>query len=129
MLSGPVSTISKRHPGLIADAVRELFYRLLSSMPVLVGNDGKIYQEPIDFDWDIHPGGIGVFDRIIEVMCITRDNTTATVQTYENWGNSAGPTVLKVLDIRRGLPIKREYVVCCGFGNNIDVSMLILRRR
>lgn len=125
---GPVSTISKRLPEIIADAVREVFFKLLSSMPKLVGSDGKVYQNPIDFDWDLHPGGIGVFDRIIEVMGLTRDNTTATVTTYENWGNSAGPTALKVLDVRRNLPIKRDYVVCCGFGNNVDITMLILKR-
>ena len=130
MLSVPglVSTISKRLPELIANAVSQIFYQLLSSIPELVGSDGKIYSDPVDFDWDIHPGGIGVFDRIIEVMGLTRDNTTATVRTYEKWGNSAGPTVLKVLDVRRTLPARREYIVCCGFGNNVDITMLILKR-
>ena len=126
---GPVSTISKKLPEMIADAVSEIFFELVSSMPKLVGSDGKVYQNPSDFDWDVHPGGIGVFDRIIQVMGLTRDNTTATVATYEDWGNSAGPTVLKVLDVRRSLPVKREYIVCCGFGNNVDITMLILRHR
>jgi type III polyketide synthase len=115
-------------PELIANAVKETFFNLISSMPKLVGKDNKVYKSPEDFEWDIHPGGVGVFDRIIKVMGLTRDNTTATVKTYEKWGNSAGPTVLKVLDIRRTLPCKREFVVCCGFGNNIDITMLILRR-
>lgn len=128
-LVGPISTISKKLPGLIASAVHEMFSNLISSMPKLVGSDGKLYENPGDFEWDIHPGGVGVFSRIMEVMDLTNDHTTATVTAYEKWGNSAGPTVLKVLDIRRTLPVKREYIVCCGFGNNIDITMLILRRR
>jgi type III polyketide synthase len=128
-LVGSISTISKKLPELITNAVHETFFNLIASMPKLVGSDGKLYQSPSDFDWDIHPGGIGVYSRIMEVMGLTKSHTTATVTAYENWGNSAGPTVLKVLDIRRTLPVKREYIVCCGFGNNIDVTMLILRRR
>ena len=128
IILGPVSSISKKLPELIANAVSEVFSKTLSTMPELVGSDGKVYCNPNDFDWDVHPGGLGVFDRIIEVMGLTRDNTAATVTTYENWGNSAGPTALKVLDVRRTLPAKREFIVCCGFGNNVDITMLILRR-
>lgn len=61
-------------------------------------------------------------------MGLTRDNTTATVSTYESYGNSAGPTLFKVLDTRRNLPVKREFIVSCGFGNNVDVRMLIMKR-
>lgn len=96
-------------------------------MPPLVDSTGKICSSPADFEWDIHPGGLGIFDRIIEVMGLTRDNTTATVTTYENHGNSAGPTLFKVLDTRRTLPVNREFIVSCGFGNNVDIRMLIMR--
>lgn len=128
MIPGPVSSISKSLTELIPRAVNKVFHDLLSSMPELIDSRGRICREPDDFDWDVHPGGLGIFDRIIEVMGITRDHASATITTYENWGNSAGPTLLKVLDIRRSLPMKREYIVCCGFGNNIDVIMLILKR-
>ena len=124
---GPVSTISKRLPEVIADAVSELFFKLLSSMPKLAGSDGKLYENPSDFDWDVHPGDIGVFDRIIEIMGFTRDNTIATVTTYENWGNSVGPTVLKILDVRWTLTVEREYIVCCRFGSNFEITILISR--
>lgn len=126
--SGPVSSISKKLPHLIPAAVRDLFLEIVSSADELVGSDGKRYRDPCDFDWALHPGGLGILDRIKETMGLSSDHICATAATYGQWGNSAGPTVLKVLDLQRLLPLRREYVVCCGFGNNVDITMLILRR-
>lgn len=123
------SNISKNLPKLIANAVQATISKILSTLPKLIGSDGKLYNNPSDFDCDIHPGCKDVYERIVEAMGLSRDNISATLIKYENWGNSSGQTVLKVLDVRRKLPAKREYTVCCGFGNNIDMTMLVLGRR
>lgn len=124
--------LSARVPKLATEVLRPSFNELLESVPGLPAE----YQEALDFDWAMHPGGLTILTGAEKVMGISPEHMRASYDRYMNHGNSSSATIFSVMDRLRSKDMDelapdgrvRDYVVGCAFGPGIAVEMCMLKR-
>lgn len=81
--------------------------------------------------WAIHPGGRRVIERVVEELGIPGESAEASRQVMRDYGNTAGPAVLAVLDrLQSTSPLGMdEYGVALAFGPGATIWTVLLRGR
>ncbi|KAJ8111401.1 hypothetical protein OPT61_g5999 [Boeremia exigua] len=118
--SGMIATIKKEVPKATVGAIGHMFDR--------VCNSGGIPLDPTTFDWALHPGGFAILKGAQQRLGLTDDHIRASLDVYQNYGNSSSPTVLIVLDKLRRMDRGRDDVVATSFGPGLMIEMFRLRR-
>ncbi len=73
----------------------------------------------------IHPGGKAILQAVERACKLQSNQTTASWQVLENFGNMSSPTFLFVLD---RVATDHPYCIGLGFGPGLSVEGLLLRR-
>ncbi len=123
------ATITKDVPVLAQKAIGPMFERLHTFLPPNseLARSGKEVG-PKEFDWALHPGGIGILNVVQNEFGLHEGQLRASFDVYKNHGNSSSPTVLVVLDTLRKMGAGRENVMACSFGPGMTIEMAMLRR-
>ncbi|VUC34297.1 unnamed protein product [Clonostachys rosea] len=124
--------LTPRVPRLAGSSMRPAFESLLSQLPELPADS----QEPVDFDWAMHPGGATILSGAERIMGIKPEHMRASYDRYINHGNSSSATIFSVMDRLRHKEMDalapdgrvRDYIVGCAFGPGISVEMCMLKR-
>lgn len=119
------SFMSPNLPTVTSSAVVPLLKRMTARNAWQLPKDQK-QLEATDFDWVVHPAGLAVLDQVKENLNLQDGQMRASFNVFENKGNSAGPTVLIVLDRLRKMGELRDNIVACSFGPGICVEMVAL---
>ncbi|KAF5569197.1 chalcone synthase B [Fusarium pseudoanthophilum] len=117
--------MSPNLPVTLKSAVIPLFERLIARNAWQLPRD-KLRLAAIDFDWIMHPAGLAVLDEVKESLNLQDGQMRASFDVFENKGNSAGPTVLIVLDRLRKMGGMREHIVAYSFGPGVCAEMTAL---
>ncbi|KAF5004082.1 hypothetical protein FDECE_9397 [Fusarium decemcellulare] len=124
--------LTPRVPKLAGASISPAFNDLKASLSHLPPD----YQNAVDFDWAMHPGGATILSGAERAMDITAEHMRASYDTYINHGNSSSATIFSVLNRLRSKEMDvlapggrvRDYVVGCAFGPGISVEMCMLKR-
>ncbi|KAM0207920.1 hypothetical protein ACHAQD_011831 [Fusarium lateritium] len=119
------SFMSPNLPVIIKSAVIPLFERLIARNAWQIPKDEQKLAAT-DFDWIMHPAGLAVLDGVQQNLNLQDGQMRASFDVFENKGNSAGPTVLIVLDSLRKMGDMRENIVACSFGPGVCAEMTAL---
>jgi predicted naringenin-chalcone synthase len=79
--------------------------------------------------WAVHPGGRRVIERVAEELGIAEESVEASRRVMRDYGNTAAPAVLAVLDRLQGArPLGAdEYGVALAFGPGATIWTVLLR--
>lgn len=124
--------LSARVPKLATEVLKPSFNELIESVPGMPTE----YQEALDFDWAMHPGGLTILTGAEKALGISPEHMRASYDRYMNHGNSSSATIFSVMDRLRSKDMDalapegrvRDYVVGCAFGPGIAVEMCMLKR-
>lgn len=107
-------------PDVVADGVTGPVERLLSRHGL--GHSNVRW-------WAIHPGGRRVVERVAEELRVDEESVAASRQVMRDYGNTAAPAVLAVLDHLQGArPLGTgEYGVALAFGPGATIWTVLLR--
>ncbi|KAF2022600.1 thiolase-like protein [Setomelanomma holmii] len=134
-----MSYMVKKNAGLIATLTKDVPSTAVSAiLPMLatLRNATQTPQEKLswsklgatEFDWAIHPGGAAILTGSQKALGLTDEHMRASLEVYNNYGNSSSPSVLIVLDKLRHMGKGRDYVVSTSFGPGMIIEMCILER-
>lgn len=123
-----IATISKDVPGIAINAIMPMFDRLRAAYNTSHNAASVTRSHASSFDWAIHPGGATILQGAKQALHLSDDHIRASLDVYQNYGNSSSPTVLIVLDKLRRMGQGRENVVATSFGPGLTVEMCMLRR-
>jgi type III polyketide synthase len=115
-----IATITKEVPKATVGAISSMFDK--------VCNPTRTPIDPATFDWAIHPGGAAILKGAQQAMTLTNDHIRASLDVYQNFGNSSSPTVLIVLDKLRNMGRGRDSVVATSFGPGLTIEMFRMKR-
>ncbi len=118
--SGMLATIRKEVPEATVGAIGHMFEQ--------VCNTNGVPLDPATFDWALHPGGPAILKGAQHKMNLREDQIRASLDVYQNYGNSSSPTVLIVLDKLRWMGKGRDDVVATSFGPGLMIEMFRMRR-
>ena len=118
---------------------RGMRIRLSPSMPDVVGSavgepaKELLSRHGIAWDdvvgWAVHPGGRRILDRVEEALALPPSSVAASRAAMRDWGNTAGPAVLGVLDrLLSSVPLGAgEHGVALAFGPGATIWSMLLR--
>lgn len=84
--------------------------------------------KPDECDWAIHPGGKSILQALEKALALTKDQTQASWNTLESFGNMSSATFLFVLESLAKKPRKREWCIGVGFGPGLSMEGILLRK-
>jgi hypothetical protein len=123
-----IATISRDVPGIAINAIMPMFDRIRAAYNTSPNAASVNHSHASNFDWAIHPGGATILQGAKQALRLTDDHIRASLDVYQNYGNSSSPTVLIVLDKLRSMGQGRENVVATSFGPGLTIEMCMLRR-
>ena len=115
-----IATITKEVPKATVGSISSMFDQIC--------NPTGEPRDPTSFDWAIHPGGVAILQGAQQAMNLTDDHIRASLDIYQNYGNSSSPTVLVVLDKLRRMGQGRDDVVATSFGPGLMIEMFRMKR-
>ncbi|KAF9700697.1 hypothetical protein EKO04_001915 [Ascochyta lentis] len=118
--NGMIATITKEVPKATVGAIGSMFNQVCNSTGEQI--------DPSTFDWAIHPGGVAILQGAQQAMNLTSDHIRASLDVYQNFGNSSSPTVLIVLDKLRKMGQGRDDVIATSFGPGLMIEMFRMKR-
>jgi type III polyketide synthase len=123
-----IATISKDVPGTAINAIMPMFDQLRNNSNTTHPFASPTRSKASNFDWAIHPGGATILQGARQALHLTDDHIRASLEVYQNYGNSSSPTVLIVLDKLRQMGEGRENVVATSFGPGLTIEMCMMKR-
>lgn len=84
--------------------------------------------DPKAYDWAIHPGGASILRGAQKAMNLSDNHIRASLNIYQNFGNSSSPTVLVVLDQLRHMGRGKDNVIATSFGPGLLIEMFRMTR-
>jgi predicted naringenin-chalcone synthase len=112
--------LSPSMPDVVASAVAEPAKKLLTRNGI--GWDEVVW-------WAVHPGGRRILDRVEEALALPVASVAASRAAMRDWGNTAAPAVLGVLErLVRDTPLRPgEHGVALAFGPGATIWSMLLR--
>ncbi|RAL11839.1 thiolase-like protein [Aspergillus homomorphus CBS 101889] len=114
--------LSREVPRLAVGGLQEGFRALMEANAPFAG------AQPDDFDWAVHPGGLAILRGAQKVLGLEEEALRASYEVYRTRGNASSVAVLAVLDLLRGLEMRRREVVAVSFGPGLTTEMALLKR-
>jgi predicted naringenin-chalcone synthase len=109
--------LSYKVPVLLARSIKPFVDALL-----------KEWTEVSMCDWAIHPGGKSILQVIERDLALDREQTTASWETFADYGNMSSATFLFVLRKLHQLSSKRIWTAGLGFGPGLSMEGVLLRK-
>eukprot|EP01089_Gocevia_fonbrunei_P014636 TRINITY_DN4052_c0_g1_i2.p4 TRINITY_DN4052_c0_g1~~TRINITY_DN4052_c0_g1_i2.p4 ORF type:complete len:379 (-),score=66.45 TRINITY_DN4052_c0_g1_i2:1283-2419(-) len=95
----------------------------------LLKEDALTDEKKKQIEWAIHPGGKAIIEKLEECLGIDQQETWASWETLDKYGNMSSATFLFVLDKMRKRKAKEgvAYTVGLGFGPGLALEGVVLK--
>ncbi|HRD56138.1 MAG TPA: type III polyketide synthase [Parachlamydiaceae bacterium] len=108
--------------------------KLSHKIPVLLGRNIQSFSKSllgVDFshdeiNWAVHPGGKSIIQAIEKKLDLREDQTRASWDVLENYGNMSSATFLFVLNQLLEQKSKKQWTAGVGFGPGLSIEGILL---
>ena len=108
--------------------------KLSHKIPVLLGRNIQSFSQTLlgpdlcnkDIEWAIHPGGKSIIQAIEKKLDLKKDQTKASWEVLENYGNMSSATFLFVLNRLFEQGDTKKWTVGVGFGPGLSIEGILL---